>query len=43
MKAILLALTLSASLGLFSTTASAAIICFTDGTCVDISDIGIHP
>lgn len=43
MKPILLALVLSTSLGLFSNTASAAIICFTDGTCIDIGDIGNHP
>ncbi|WP_276526394.1 hypothetical protein [Serratia marcescens] len=43
MKPILFALALCASLGVFSTAANAGIICFTDGTCVDIGDTGIHP
>ncbi|MDA5534219.1 hypothetical protein [Yersinia mollaretii] len=41
MKNFLFALILAA--GAFSTIANAEVICFTDGTCVDIGDIGIHP
>jgi hypothetical protein len=41
MKNVLLALILAA--GAFSTTVYAEVVCFDDGTCIDIGDIGIHP
>ncbi|WP_455871917.1 hypothetical protein [Serratia proteamaculans] len=43
MKNIILVLALAISFGTFSTAVNASIICFEDGTCIDIGDIGNHP
>lgn len=43
MKKMLLVLALVASFGSFSTSVYAKWVCFTDGTCIDIGDIGVHP
>ena len=43
MNKILFIISLALSASFFSTTASAVIICFDDGSCYDIGDPSIHP
>ncbi|HHQ6548009.1 TPA: hypothetical protein ACSTLY_003551 [Serratia fonticola] len=43
MKKIIFIISLVASASVFSTAATAAIVCFPDGTCYDLGDPSIHP
>jgi len=43
MKKVLFVLSLIISASVFSNAAVAEVICFTDGSCVDIGDPSIHP